>query len=152
MGNTNERQRDESGELSITEGEVLNTDEESNLEKKVEELQMVVSRRNKQIKELKVKLGKRERDLDRLEKDFADEKCQSEKYERRCYQSERRVKELEASLNWWEGKDRKQRVAAEQMKRRKEEEMEIERRIRFEEEVRDKVKRDLEKKRKLDDC
>ena len=61
-----------------------------------------------------MKLGKRERDLDRLEKDFADEKHQSEKYERRCYQSERRVKELEASLNWWEGKDRKQRVAAEQ--------------------------------------
>ena len=63
MGNTNERQRDESGELSITEGEVLNTDEESNLEKKVDELQMVVSRRNKQIKELKVKLGKREREI-----------------------------------------------------------------------------------------
>ena len=149
MGNTNERQRDESGELSVTEGDVLNTDEESNLDKKVEELQMVVSRKNKQIKELKVKLGKRDLDLDRLEKDFADEKRQSEKYERRCYQSERRVKELEASINWWEGKDRKQRVAAEQMKRRKEEEMEIER-IRFEE-VRDKVKRDLEKKRKLDD-
>ena len=56
-GNTNERQRDDLGELSVT--EVLNTDKESNLEKKVEELQMVVSRRNKQIKELKVKLGKR---------------------------------------------------------------------------------------------
>lgn len=95
---------------------MLNSDEESNLEKKVEELQTVVSRRNKQIKELKVKLGKRERDLDSLEKDFADEKRQ---YERLFYESECRVKALEASLNWWECKDRKQRVAAEQMKRRK---------------------------------
>ena len=55
--------------------------------------------------------------MDSLEKDFADEKRQSEKYERLFYESERRVEALEASLNWWEGKDRKQRVAAEQMKR-----------------------------------
>ena len=53
----------------------------------MEELQTVVSRRNKQIKELKVKLGKRERELDRLEKDFVDEKRQCEKYERRILYS-----------------------------------------------------------------
>ena len=43
MGNTNERPR---GELSVTEGEVLNADEECNLEKKMEELQTVVARRD----------------------------------------------------------------------------------------------------------
>ena len=59
-----------------------------------------------------------------------------------------RVKALEASLNWWEGKDRGKRCAAE---RRKQEDIEIERRVRFEEETRDKVRRDLEKKQKLDD-
>ena len=38
MGNTNEAERNvfKSEEVSITEGEILNTDEESNLEKKVE--------------------------------------------------------------------------------------------------------------------
>ena len=49
-----------------------------------------------------------------------------------------RVKALEASLNWWEGKDRGKKCAAE---RRKQEDKE----------TRDKVRRDLVKKRKLDD-
>ena len=64
MGNANKRQRDECGEVSVTEGEEMNADDESNLEKKLKELQTVdnVSKRNKQIKELKVKLGKRGRE------------------------------------------------------------------------------------------
>ena len=48
----------------------------------MEDLQSVVSRRNKQIKELKVKLGKREREVDRLEKDLEDAKYKTAKCER----------------------------------------------------------------------
>ena len=58
------------------------------------------------------------------------------------------MKVLEASLDWWEGKDREEGRAAE---RRKQEDIHIERRVRFEEETRDKVRRDLERKRRLDD-
>ena len=86
--------------------------------------------------------------MDRLEKDLEDAKYKTAKYERICYDFEYQVKALEASLNWWEGKDRERRRAAE---RRKQEDIEMERRVRFEEETRDKVRRDLEKKRKLDD-
>ena len=61
MGNSNERPTVESAEsCGALEGEIPEDVEESSLDKKVEELQSVISRRNKQIKELKVKLGKRE--------------------------------------------------------------------------------------------
>lgn len=72
-----------------------------------------------------MKLGKREREVDRLEKDLEDAKYKTAKCERICYDFECRVKALEASLNWWEGKDREKRRAVE---RRKQEDIEIERR------------------------
>ena len=84
MGNTNERLSHYSGDLSAKEDETLNDNEEMSLEKKLEDLQSVVSRRNKQIKELKVKLGKREREVDRLEKDLEDAKHKTAKCERIC--------------------------------------------------------------------
>lgn len=78
MGNANKIPSVESGESSVTEGDIVRDDEECKLEKKVEDLQSVVARRNKQIKELKVKLGKQERELDRVEKDLDDERYRSE--------------------------------------------------------------------------
>ena len=118
INNTSGRLSHCSEDLSSKEGETLNDNEEMTLEKKMEDLQSVVSRRNKQIKELKVKLGKREREVDRLEKDLEDAKYKTAKCERICYDFECRVKALEASLNWWEGKDREERRAAEKKKAR----------------------------------
>ena len=89
--------------------------------------------------------------MDSLEKDLDDEKHKTGNYERICYEFEGRVKALEAKLRWWEGKDREQRRAAVQIERRKQEDMEIERKVKFEEEIRDRVRRDLDKKRKLEE-
>lgn len=154
MGNSNQRpmveSEDSDSETSndrVKESETQTDQvEESSLQKKVEDLQSVVSRRNKQIKELKVKLGKRERDLERLEKDIEDERLRTGKCERMSYEFESRVKALEANLLWWEGKDREQRRAAEEIERRKQEDMEIERRVRFEEEIRESQTRSGEVK------
>ena len=89
--------------------------------------------------------------MDSLEKDLDDEKHKTGKYER-IYEFEGRVKDLqEARLHWWEGKDREQRRAAEQIERRKQEVTEIERKVRLEEEIRDRVRCDLDKKRKLEE-
>lgn len=44
MGNTNERLSHDSGDLFAKEGETLNDNEEISLEKKMEDLQSVVSR------------------------------------------------------------------------------------------------------------
>ena len=74
MGNANEIPTVECRESLVTQGDIVKDDEGCKLEKKVEDLQSVVARRNWQIKELKVKLGKRERELDRVEKDLDDER------------------------------------------------------------------------------
>ena len=106
------RPRLDSRESSVTQGEILNDDEDYSLEK-VEDFQLVLSRRYKQIKELKVKLGKRERgrSIGLEDEKYKILKC--------CYEFECQVKALNASLNWWEGKDTEQRCAAVQLERKK---------------------------------
>ena len=119
----------------------------------VEELQGVVSRRNALINDLKVKLGKRERELDTLAKDLETERYESERV---CSEYNYQVKTLEARLCWWETNDSqwqskdstsewKQLQYVQEAERKKQTD-EIERRVGLEEEIRARVKEELNKR------
>ena len=93
---------------------------------------------------MKVKLGKTERELEIL-KELEREKQRSGQL---YYEYENKIKNLEACVHWWEVKDQEQRWLPEKAKK---ERLEIECRVRYEKEVRERVRKDLRKKRQLEE-
>lgn len=111
-----------------------------------------LNRRNTQIRVLRKKLYRRDQEIDNLEMKLREAKKKlNEVYEA----SERKLRIVEDKLNWWERKERfeqqRQQIVIADREKRGQEEKEIKFRVQIEEAERQRVKRELQCKRKYDE-
>ena len=116
---------------------------------KLEELVNCVSRRNVQINDLKVKLGKRERERNTLMSDLEEARHRNASNEQMCSEYESRVRALEAKLRCSERKQEDLEIEKRWWER-KQQDFEVEKGVRYEEEIRERMRHELRKKRKMD--